>query len=257
MNITKIERTVLLLLVIILSVIVIGCSKKQVNRETSIEENIIVEDIFVGPKWEPVEKCIAVLFGYGFEDEEVLKPLLDKIEEEYGLVDEQGLVYPLFYPEDFTVSGYIRTSKLPELIGLHNVSGLICLGSPEKIHYALAQLQDANFSGQILSLFSQDDILGTESGSDFVLDYKNDAVTTEDELAVSEETHFEYTTDVSTLLIPLLSAVHKWDTYSEKDSISFADYVIPILEESTGGKLQMYRDPETGLKAENHFVFEK
>ena len=257
MNITKIERTVLLLLVIILSVIVIGCSKKQVNRETSIEENIIVEDIFVGPKWEPVEKCIAVLFGYGFEDEEVLKPLLDKIEEEYGLVDEQGLVYPLFYPEDFTVSGYIRTSKLPDLLALHDVSGLICLGSPEKMHYALAQLQDTQFSGPILSLFSQDDILGTESGSDFVLDYKNDVSTTEDVMTVAEETHFVSATDVSTVLIPLLSAVQNWDTLPEKDSLTFVDYVTPILEESTGGKLQLYRDPETGLKAENHFVFEK
>lgn len=251
-----------------------GCSDKNaVNNEESMNEVVsLVKDDAILPSLDiipPVKgKYVVVLLGYGYNEGLIKENLLASLEQEYGFVENDGIIIPLIYPDDFISFGYERISLLLELIeeqltqSLGSISdspiaaltALITLGAPEGTHLALADLQDATIEVPVFSIFSQDDILGTEAGSDLVIDYR--PVQTEGLSAFdkTEETNLSYPNDVFEVIAPLINAALNWQRIQD------GGLLIPALRteflKHTECNLFVYVDPQTGIRSQNHYVLE-
>ena len=233
-------------------VLLVSCSKKEVE----VEE--------IQPKWTPVENHIAVLFGYGYNDKAFVDSICSVFSEEYGLEENDGLILPLVYPQDFVISGTVaRISNLTSIIKDKNCKSLITLGSPESTHKALAKIQDENIDCTVVSLFSQDDILGTESGSFLVFDFA------EKELVLSEENE---NSDLEKKSADDFHSITKDTELQHLDKMNFIlskviDFLkfpsdfnnkeMPQVATNIFGKdweVSSFLDVDTGLRSRNHFV---
>ncbi len=114
----KIKTTVLFGL-LIFSLILSGCKKQQKKKTYDTDSIELTTDISdetkalsdlmnTNQKWHLTNKRVAVLFGYDFNNEDVKTDLLAVLQENFGLAEEGGLIYPITYPEDFKhgVRGY-------------------------------------------------------------------------------------------------------------------------------------------------------
>lgn len=229
-----------------------SCSKKEPVEQEPVR------------KWLPVEKHVAILFGYGYNDKSFVDSVCLHLSEEYGLEKENGLILPLVYPDDFIVSGSTaRISNLSSIMKDKNCRALITLGAPEYTHKALAKIQDDNLDCLVFSLFSQDDVLGTESGSFLVFDFA------EEELILSDETDDSSNTEITE------DAIKSLTNDTELKHLDKMNYLVSkvvetlknpselknkeILQVATGifGKdweVSSFLDTDTGLRAKNHFV---
>ena len=229
-----------------------SCSKKE-----PVEQELV-------QKWLPVEKHVAILFGYGYNDKSFVDSVCLHLSEEYGLEKENGLILPLVYPDDFIVSGSTaRISNLSSIMKDKNCRALITLGAPEYTHKALAKIQDDNLDCLVFSLFSQDDVLGTEAGSFLVFDFA------EEELILSDETDDSSNTEITE------DAIKSLTNDTELKHLDKMNYLVSkvvetlknpselknkeILQVATGifGKdweVSSFLDTDTGLRAKNHFV---
>lgn len=228
-----------------------SCSKKEVEQPPV-------------QKWTPVEKHIALLFGYGYNDKTFVDSICTVLAEEYGLEKDDGLILPLIYPDDFLVSGTTaRISNLSSIIKDKDCKALITLGAPEYTHNVLAKIQDEGLDCTVISLFSQDDILGTEAGSFLVFDFA------EEELVLSDESEEDSRTELTEEDITSLTN----DTeLKHLDKMNFLISKVvdvlknplelknkEILQVATGifGKdweISSFLDTDTGLRSKNHFV---
>jgi hypothetical protein len=229
-----------------------SCSKKEPVEQEPVR------------KWLPVEKHVAILFGYGYNDKSFVDSVCLHLSEEYGLEKENGLILPLVYPDDFIVSGSTaRISNLSSIMKDKNCRALITLGAPEYTHKALAKIQDDNLDCLVFSLFSQDDVLGTEAGSFLVFDFA------EEELILSDETDVSSNTEITE------DAIKSLTNDTELKHLDKMNYLVSkvvetlknpselknkeILQVATGifGKdweVSSFLDTDTGLRAKNHFV---
>lgn len=229
-----------------------SCTKKEVVEEIPVQ------------KWTPVEKHIAFLFGYGYNDKAFVDSICSKLAEEYGLEKENGLILPLIYPDDFLVTGSIaRISNLYSIVKDKNCRALITLGAPEYTHRALAKIQDENLNCTVISLFSQDDILGTEAGSFLVFDFAEDELVLSDETENESITEFEeeaitsLTNDTELKHLDKMNFLVSKVVESLKNPLEIKNK--EILQVATGifGKnweVSSFLDTDTGLRAKNHFV---
>lgn len=229
-----------------------SCTKKEVVEEIPVQ------------KWTPVEKHIALLFGYGYNDKAFVDSICSKLAEEYGLEKENGLILPLIYPDDFLVTGSIaRISNLSSIVKDKNCRALITLGAPEYTHRALATIQDENLNCTVISLFSQDDILGTEAGSFLVFDFAEDELVLSDETEDESITEFEeeaitsLTNDTELKHLDKMNFLVSKVVESLKNPLEIKNK--DILQVATGifGKnweVSSFLDTDTGLRAKNHFV---
>ena len=229
-----------------------SCTKKEVVEEIPVQ------------KWTPVEKHIALLFGYGYNDKAFVDSICSKLAEEYGLEKENGLILPLIYPDDFLVTGSIaRISNLSSIVKDKNCRALITLGAPEYTHRALAKIQDENLNCTVISLFSQDDILGTEAGSFLVFDFAEDELVLSDETEDESITEFEeeaitsLTNDTELKHLDKMNFLVSKVVESLKNPLEIKNK--EILQVATGifGKnweVSSFLDTDTGLRAKNHFV---
>ncbi|WP_428770714.1 hypothetical protein V1L52_02430 [Treponema sp. HNW] len=201
---------------------------------------------------------IALFLGYGFSDAEKKDALFDYLSRTYGFKDEGGLISVLSYPEDVSAAGRIRmpvlTAKLKELHTQKALTAFITAGSPQGMHTVLAALQDADMDVPVFSLFSQDEVLGTEAGSALVFDYRPAPLkgTQAAEAAAHKEDDYEYRGRAEDVLDPLIRAALHWQTLKDDPML------IPALRteffRQTGCSLVIYTDPVTGLRAKNHYV---
>lgn len=229
-----------------------SCTKKEVVEEIPVQ------------KWTPVEKHIALLFGYGYNDKAFVDSICSKLAEEYGLEKENGLILPLIYPDDFLVTGSIaRISNLYSIVKDKNCRALITLGAPEYTHRALVKIQDENLNCTVISLFSQDDILGTEAGSFLVFDFAEDELVLSDETEDESITEFEeeaitsLTNDTELKHLDKMNFLVSKVVESLKNPLEIKNK--EILQVATGifGKnweVSSFLDTDTGLRAKNHFV---
>lgn len=229
-----------------------SCTKKEVVEEIPVQ------------KWTPVEKHIALLFGYGYNDKAFVDSICSKLAEDYGLEKENGLILPLIYPDDFLVTGSIaRISNLYSIVKDKNCRALITLGAPEYTHRALAKIQDENLNCTVISLFSQDDILGTEAGSFLVFDFAEDELVLSDETENESITEFEeeaitsLTNDTELKHLDKMNFLVSKVVESLKNPLEIKNK--EILQVATGifGKnweVSSFLDTDTGLRAKNHFV---
>jgi hypothetical protein len=261
-----ISRYLFFILFFCVSLIFFACSRSDGAKQTSsgviTDQDIsavfspsdsaeTVSEEPSGPRWIPADRKVAVLFGYGYNSPEFLEKILTVLSDEFGLDSEGGLVFPVIYPDDFTVNSYTRISRLPELLASRDICGLVVLGAPENTHYALAKLQDAGTEYPVVSLFPQDDILGTEAGSDLVLDYSPAGA---EEVLQPEETTQALITEIPQLLVSTVQVVRDMQNKPDPE----LDYQ-PYAQKAAGAGWQVlpYTDAETGLPAHNHFVLQR
>ncbi len=199
-------------------------------------------------------KNILVVLGYGYNDVQNVTKITETLNANFGVESEDspGLISILVYPADFMVAGKERVSSLADKVEDKSLAGMIILGAPEKIHVALSKIQDKNENGKIpypvFTLFSQDDVLGSESTSDFVLDYAHKTNTIEGEV-----TDFIPDFDASSILTNAITQMIELREPLKADK-NLINFVQGLLDKNR--KVDHYVDGETGLQSINHFIFE-
>lgn len=199
-------------------------------------------------------KNIVVILGYGYNDEASVSKITQVLSENFGVETEEkpALISMLVYPADFMVAGKERISSLADRIEDKDLAGMVILGAPEGLHIALSKIQDKSEDGRIpypvFTLFSQDDVLGAESTSDFVLDYAHKTNTIDGEV-----TDFIPDFDAAQILMGAISEMIELREPLKADA-GLLPFVKKLLDKSRS--VTHYVDGETGLQSINHFIFE-
>ena len=155
------------------------------------------------------------------------------------------------YPEDLKRGGHIRVSALTEILQQYSLSGIILLGAPEFTHNSIALLKQS-YSGKmpypVFSFFPQDDLLGTEFISDFVLEDAKAIFQKEGDLE-QNDTHLAINSEA------LLDATINYIRLTKESASSSKDLLLQVQSIiGDQGKISFYTDPETGLQSINHFL---
>ena len=89
-------------------------------------------------------KKILVLFGYDFNSEDFETEIIGKLQQNYGLFEDGGIIYPLRFPDDFKRGGRSYATELFNILSDPEIEfgGILLLGAPEHSHLALARNQD-------------------------------------------------------------------------------------------------------------------
>lgn len=244
------------LFICILALVLTGCSKNEDTESpvTDAEPSTpLLEDITELPKWIPGDyQRIGIFFGYGYQTPEAQAPVLAELSEEFGLYEDQGLIVPFTFPDVYYTNKKVSSSFILDYLDGYDLMALIMVGSPEKIHYSLADLQDAESEFPVFSVFPQDDVVGTEAGSFLVLDWQE---------AVSEEgdenlENAGFTGDLGNILIPLIHTIKQAARKGlHENAVVFSEALtIEIKEHLPDLTIRHYVDPTNGIKAYNHFV---
>lgn len=231
-----------------------SCNKNNVvvNSTNTIQlhvQNAQHSEWIPVPAWIPSDKKICVVFGYGYNTEEFITEMKKRFEKKYGLAKDGALVYPLVFPDDFKTAGKDRISMLDELLENIQLRGLIIIGAPENTHNAVNALKrqyDGHLPFPVFSFFPQDDILGMEYASDFVLEKAQvSGVIPDNEEAVVITAEVCDVLDNAVHYMSLLDSPLSADSYLHT-------YVQTLV--GNAGTVVRYVDPESGLQAVNHFV---
>lgn len=206
--------------------------------------------------WEPTERRVCVLFGYGYNATEEVSAIMQTLSQKFGASSEGGLIMPIVFPDDFRRDTRAVPSDFYELLSEckenYTLSGIILLGAPERTNQALSRLQDTYEDGQpfaVFSFFSQDDVAGMEATADIVIDKAQ--VHGEEEMLEAEYAQ-DIETDIAELLLTAVQFVLDSGGSLPKDS-SLLDYVQDMMGQH---EVSHYIDSGTGLRAINHFVFD-
>lgn len=225
------------------------------NTEDSFELNIkesLSDENLIVPSWNFSEKKICILFGYGYNDEKFLEEIKQKLSDEFGLAQDGGKILPLVFPKDFKIAGRERISLLSDVFDDYDISGLVLLGAPENTHNVLGHLilqYDGQLPFPVFSMFSQDNVLGTEWVSDFVLEKMN----VSDIFSDVEEKLSPSAEDSEALILRAVKYMTLLDGPLQKDS-DLITHVQKIVGENH--KVSYYVDSDTALRSTNHFVFQ-
>ena len=202
--------------------------------------------------WHKSNKNIVVFFGYGYNDTEFVEKTKNQLFQKYGNENEDGNLIALVFPDDFKHGSRTYTTNLANILDDKDVSGLVILGAPEGTYRAITRIQD-EYDGKlpfpVISLFSQDDILGTEYTSDIVLDKKQKAQLNGILEAESEQ---EFSEEASSIIEKAVFLAEIADAPFEKDAKLFN--IAKMIAGDT--KISRYVDSETGLIPINHFVLD-
>jgi hypothetical protein len=241
-----------------LMMILCGCNRKNAAGMQYTSENHMasagkLKHISAEAKAYLADKHICIIFGYGFNDSAFVQRVLVQLDADYGIQteNEAGLILEYVYPDDFMHSGKERISKLADILEDEKLAGILILGAPEGTHAVIARMQDkagGSLSYPVFSLFPQDDVLGTESTANFVLDYpqKTDTIGSEDAPQVIDS-------DADELILNSVQAM-----VSLRGPVPADDKLHPFVQKLVGSrkKVSRYNDSETGLQAVNHFIIE-
>ena len=259
----KIKTTVLFGL-LIFSLILSGCKKQQKKKTYDADRIELTTDISdetkalsdlmnTNQKWHLTNKRVAVLFGYDFNNEDVKADLLAVLQENFGLAEEGGLIYPITYPEDFKhgVRGYASDFAAILQSDELDLAGVVLLGAPENTHVALARNQDKwnqEVPYPVVALFPQDDVLGIESTCDIVVDKGQTAGLT-GEIA-PEESDGQIHQNAPEIIVETIKYIQLLDGAPSR-SKELQKHMEQML---AGFQFHHYTDPESGLLSINHFV---
>jgi len=236
-----------------------SCANKQNEVEESDILDLVIQTADKNQKivdkpqnWHFTNKKVCVLFGYGFNDEETYKPILSHLDEQFGLAENGGLIYPLFYPESFKhgVRGYVNDFLL-EMEDLEkDFCAVVILGAPDRTHVSLARHQDfwkQKVPYPVIAFYPQDDVLGIEATCDIVIEKAQVADLTG---AISEENNEIDVGEVKSVINDTVSYILCTEGAFSKNS----DLQKHVNQMMKGRKFHRYLDPETGLQSVNHFV---
>lgn len=263
-------RKAFFLCIIFASLFSISCNK---NKEKKTGESVEDTAVYIKKLSQENEaftknKVIAVIFGYNFNDSAYIEKTTERLNFYYGIYDKDenpdGLIFPIVFPADFSVSGRTRLSKLNSIIEEHILEngkqplGILVLGAPEGLNAAIAGLTDfcslKDITFPVFSFFPQDDILGTEATSDLVLEFVNVAEVfpdIENDVGLNESEASKE--DVEYLIIGAINNFISMKEFSAKEM----NKNLKATAEKIAGKgktVSHYTDGETGLLSRNHFV---
>ncbi len=237
-----------------------GCTKKTQTIPEPAIEDVLPETAVKIYKLDEESKAflqnkkVAVILGYGYNDEESVSLINKMIDVNYGLWSEEtdGTVKMFIYPDDFQVSGRTRISLLGDLLQDIDLKGIVVIGAPDGFCNAVAKIQDKREDGQLgyplFNLLPQDDILGSESTSDIVLDYSHKNSSNQE-----EQTEVTLNFDAQLLIDNSIEQI-----IMLKSDIKQGSSLLHLVQDIAGKdhSVSYYTDSETGLRSVNHFVFE-
>lgn len=255
------KKSVISLSVLVSIFLFAGCSKKQPSSATVIHDLKLSQ---VSPdskqltqitsQWHITNQRILVLFGYGFNSPETVEKIKLVLENRYGLDEDEGLIWPVVYPDNFKHNGKAIATELFHMIteSEKDIAGVLILGAPDTTHIALGRLQDfwdMNVPYPVIALFPQDDVEGLHSTCDIIIDKQQKKQNEEEE---NPEILNEIAEETPGILLNTLDYMIALNGTIAKDSDlqKHAQQMLP------GRTLSMYIDPETGIRAINHFVLE-
>lgn len=202
--------------------------------------------------WHKSNKSIVVFFGYGYNDETFVKKIKNSLFQKYGNSSEGGKLLALVFPDDFKHGARTYTTNLANILDDKEVSGIVILGAPEGTYKAITRIQD-EYNGKlpfpVISLFSQDDVLGTEYTSDIVIDKKQKAKMNG---ILETESEQEFAGEAVSIIEKAVLFADIAEAPFEKDANLFN--IAKMLAGSS--KISRYVDSETGLIPINHFVLD-
>lgn len=243
--------------VILLCGLIFSCARKNSSATQNAGEIAVSDskkggDILLPTQmWHQTDKCVCVVFGYGYNDETFTTEMKSMLFEKFGDVSDGGYILSYVFPDDFKRGSKTFITNLEWHLEGKNLCGIIFIGAPENTHTAIARMQDKNGGSlpyPVFSFFSQDDVLGMEDSADFVLDKAQKAAI--DGIVVEEEQSF--VGEVPEMLEKAVQYILWSDGPFEKNQ-QLIDFVRMIAGDF---KIQHYFDPETNLPAINHFVIE-
>lgn len=236
-----------------------NCSKNKQNEKNQLDHSNS-QSQKDKPKWKNSVEKICIVFGYGYNSQEFVKSQVASFQENYGISDgteNSGLIIPLVYPDDFKVGNTGRISKLVSLLEDVKVAGVITIGAPEYTNNALATLRENMKEGSeypIYTLFPQDDILGIEATSDFVLDKAVEQSANENNIDEMKEENDQVAVEgIETIINNAIDYILLYEDPLKSNS-ELQSHVNAIVGGSY--KIKRYVDPETGLSSINHFIIE-
>lgn len=194
--------------------------------------------------WTNDEGVVVVLFGYGFNEPSFTNSILQKIKDEFGVENENGLVLPVIFPDDL----HNRISSLNDFLGDRQIRGIILLGAPERTHIALAKIHndwDNMTPFNIFSFFPQDEALGQEGTCNFVVEYPR--LHTE----LSEDSGVIQSADESVEII--MNSI-RYVAQLPRSIPCDQDLQFHVQNILKGKKIKPYVDSETGITSVNHFL---
>ena len=251
------SRTGILILTISTAFLIFSCQKDDSAAGTDGEivlENAasLTEELEIPSQmWHQTNKKICVLYGYGYNDEDFIQNMNQRLYSRFGSAEEGGLIMNLRFPEDFKRGSKVFITTLQDLLSNVDLQGLILIGAPEGTHIAIARMQDSwggSLPFPVFALFPQDDVLGIEDSSDFVLDKAQKA---EINGIITEEEQ-SYVHEVPSILENCASFIACSDSPFEKNAKLY-EIVRKICRDL---KIERYSDPDTSLISINHFVLE-
>ncbi len=269
-NTVRQKHTLLALFALFAIVTVFSGCKKQ-ERAPIVDEpdpDILVQrpDALV-PKWLPGDyPHIAVILGAGYETEETSLPVKEYLAEEFGLAEDGGLIETYFFPDEYMNGKRIKVSFLTDTLKDKNIIGLVLLSAPDRTYYALMDLMESGISYPVWSIFpvtyNTDEILGTECGSFFVLDYKeyvDGEASDQDSMLMDDLVNGakKYGGNIGDILTPVIHCIKKTadavnNPYSPADA---AEYLLKAYAEVFSNcTLNRFIEPESSLPALNHYV---
>lgn len=252
------KKTFICLSVLAAALCFTSCGKKS-NASISSSNLVSIQDtedsaqLFLPTQtWHKSNKNVVILFGYGYNDENFVSDTKNKLEEKYGNFENDGRLISLVFPEDFKHGSRTYITDLANILSDKEVSALLILGAPEGTYKAIARMQDS-YNGTlpfpVISLFSQDEVLGMEYSSDFILDKTQKAQL---DGTMDNESEQTFIKDVPQLIERALYLADISESPFAKDA-----KLLEIVRMVTGKlKISRYADPETGLIAINHFVLD-
>ena len=247
-----------------------SCSQKSTERLDG-------EDIFVSPSELPeavmsparllidipADERIALVFGYGYNDADFVASALEYLDSSFISASGEPVIVPLVFPDDFKVGSSARISLLYDKLIAYNLAGIVLLGSPENTHSALARLQDADGGIPIISLFSQDDQMGTEALSCLVFDFEaseppsGEHALEEEVISLDEVSETEFARFIDEVPV-LLSRVVYYVSLLDAPPAQNAELRVHAEHMlGSGWNILPYLDAETGMHPVNHFVLAK
>ena len=253
------KRLLVCIFILTASIFISSCSKKT---ETAFSTSSLVtlydaeedskELSLPSQLWHKSNDCIAVVFGYGYNDSDFVTETKERLFARYGNYNENGRLLPLVFPEDFKRGSRTYITDLAHILEDKEVSALVILGAPEGTYAAIARLQDS-YDGTlpfpVISLFSQDDVLGMEYSADFILDKRQKAQLNGIIEAQSDQ---EFVEEIPELLDRSVYLADISEEPFKKDEKLF-----DIVKMITGkAKISRYSDTETGLISINHFLLD-
>lgn len=249
----------LIFIIFIYSILIISCGKDFASSDI-VEGTVVLSDTDIDlsenampvQMWHQTNKTLCVLIGYGYNTPELSEEIINLLAANFGLKEDNGLILPLVYPNDFKRGNKYYISELKNILKDKDLCGIILLGAPEGTNNAILRIEDL-YGGikafPVFSFFSQDELLGMEFASDFVLDKAMKANITG---VVEEEVSHEPVENISNILIRSVECMTMLEQPLTKDK-NLLDIVKYIVQED---KIHRYSDLDTGLYSINHFVLE-